>query len=404
MIVRVPQSWERRKLGEIAYLLAGGTPKRSVDEYFGGNIDWVTPTDLGSKGGVSELGRVRDTLTEKGLKNCSAKLLPPGTVLFSSRASIGKVAVTNRYCATNQGFINFIPKDGVIDSWFLAYYLAYLTPQIEQLAGETTYKEVSRGKIKHFEIPIPQIIEQRRIVKRIKECLSRLDEIKRLREETLQEAEAIFISKVFELFSCGWMDEPVGALCIEGPNNGIFKKRNDFGSGVLLVNVKDLYIDDVIQIHHLERVRASQKEVSKYGLQPGDVLVNRSSLKREGLGRSCMYEGYSEPVLFECHIMRIRIDIQRLHPYLFTAIMNSRLGWQRILERAKTSTMTTWNQEDLRSIKIPVPPIGVQEKIVTELLRIKDLSKKIKSEIIQSRSEIERSEAAILRNAFAGEL
>ena len=109
----MPANWTMTKLADVATIQGGGTPSRSEPSYFGGNLPWVTPTDLEPIGKIVPLGDVAETLTSAGLQNSSAKLIPAGSVLFSSRASIGKIAVTDRECATNQGFINLTPKPDI---------------------------------------------------------------------------------------------------------------------------------------------------------------------------------------------------------------------------------------------------------------------------------------------------
>lgn len=180
--------WQEKPLDQLASLVRGGTPRRSNPEYFGTDIDWVTPSDLPAIGQVEMLGTVAEGLTERGLANSSAKEIAPGSVLYSSRASIGKVAVTDRVCATNQGFTNFIPKAGVVEPWFLAYLLYYHTPAITRLAGETTYKEVTRSKLRMFKVFVPRFEEQTRIAARIKKCLGCVQEIQMHRRKSLEEA------------------------------------------------------------------------------------------------------------------------------------------------------------------------------------------------------------------------
>ena len=177
-----------RNLEDVAVLVGGGTPSRTKLEYFGGDVPWVTPSDLPAKGNVRFLGPVAETITTIGLRNSSATLLPPGTVLFSTRASIGKIAVADRECSTNQGFCNFIPKVDVIDSWYLAYYLAAVTEDIVALAGRTTFREVGRKKLRLFSIPVPPLHQQRRVVQHLDECMDRIDEIRDLHEQGIRES------------------------------------------------------------------------------------------------------------------------------------------------------------------------------------------------------------------------
>ena len=101
--------WPMYPLERIAEVAGGSTPKRSRSEYWDGNIPWVTPTDLPMPGsGIAEVYDTVDHITERGLRSCAAKLLPVGTVLYSSRATIGKIGIARVPLATNQGFANFI--------------------------------------------------------------------------------------------------------------------------------------------------------------------------------------------------------------------------------------------------------------------------------------------------------
>ena len=119
--------WPMYPLEKIADIAGGSTPKRNRSEYWDGDIPWVTPTDLPMPGaGIAEVYNTADHITERGLRSCAAKLLPVGTVLYSSRATIGKIGIARVPLATNQGFANFTPKPG-IESKYLAYALLYLS-------------------------------------------------------------------------------------------------------------------------------------------------------------------------------------------------------------------------------------------------------------------------------------
>ena len=159
--------WKEFRLDEIALVQDGGTPRRSEVAYFGGSIPWVTPTDLPAIGLVTELNGTKETITDAGLANSSAKLIEPGSVLFSSRTRVGKIAVTNVPCATNQGFANFTPHRDVVDLWFLAYLLCCYTPEIITLAGKTTFLEVPRKRLKAFKVALPPLAEQRGIIEMV---------------------------------------------------------------------------------------------------------------------------------------------------------------------------------------------------------------------------------------------
>ena len=142
--------WPQVPLEEIAEIVGGSTPSRNTPEFWGPGYYWATPSDLPMPGdGILELKSTEETITEKGLRSASINILPIGTILFSTRATVGKLAIAQVPVATNQGFNNLIPKP-IIDKRFLAYALQFFTPEITRLAGSTTFKEVSRAALKKF--------------------------------------------------------------------------------------------------------------------------------------------------------------------------------------------------------------------------------------------------------------
>jgi len=171
--------WPMLPLHEIAHVSGGGTPRRDNAEYWQGDIPWVTPTDLPMLGdGIANVYDTTERITEAGLQSSSADLLPVGTVLISSRATIGKIGIARVPLATNQGFANFTPKLGV-DAKYLAYTLQHFTPGISSLAGSTTFKEVRRGALRNYKVPVPPPSEQHRIV----EILDQADALRKKRKE-----------------------------------------------------------------------------------------------------------------------------------------------------------------------------------------------------------------------------
>ncbi|MFH1609620.1 MAG: restriction endonuclease subunit S, partial [Candidatus Bipolaricaulota bacterium] len=134
---KLPPGWRWVRLGEVCQVYGGSTPRRNQDRFFGGDIVWITPSDLTDDLPLAEVAASRTTLTQEGLASSSARLLPSGTVLFSSRATIGKVAIAGVSLATNQGFANFV-CESYVDNRYLAYLLKAFTPEIERLAGSTT--------------------------------------------------------------------------------------------------------------------------------------------------------------------------------------------------------------------------------------------------------------------------
>ncbi|MGN8520195.1 restriction endonuclease subunit S [Helicobacter pylori] len=152
----LPLNWQRVRLGDIAEIIGGGTPSTQITSFWNGSINWFTPTEIGITKYVYKSQR---TITPLGLKKSSAKLLPIGTILLTSRASIGDCAILKVVATTNQGFQSLIPLEK-INNEFLYYLMLTLKNKLLKLASGSTFLEVSPNKIKNLLIPLPPLNEQ----------------------------------------------------------------------------------------------------------------------------------------------------------------------------------------------------------------------------------------------------
>jgi type I restriction enzyme S subunit len=160
----VPNGWNEVVVEDLAHVVGGATPSRTEFGYWtGGTVPWATPTDITTQG-QKWIADSPEHITKRALDDCSCNLLPAGTVLYTSRATIGAKAIAKVPIATNQGFANFIPKPGV-DGEFLYYFLEHLTPVFTRLAAGTTFLEVSKRDIRKVRCAIPPHEEQLAIAK-----------------------------------------------------------------------------------------------------------------------------------------------------------------------------------------------------------------------------------------------
>ena len=164
--------WKTCTIGDIGTVVGGATPSTKKEEnYLGGKISWITPKDLAGFSG-RYISRGERNITEIGLNSCSTQLMPAHTVLFSSRAPIGYVAIAEKEVCTNQGFKSVIPNADT-DYMFLYYLLKYNKNMIENLGSGTTFKEVSGATMRNVEIKVPETLEEQ---KKIASILSALDD------------------------------------------------------------------------------------------------------------------------------------------------------------------------------------------------------------------------------------
>ena len=164
--------WKECTIADLGEVVGGATPStKRAENYENGNISWITPKDLSTFNGRYILRGERN-ITEIGLRSCSTRLLPPNTVLFSSRAPIGYVAIAAKEMCTNQGFKSVIPNPNT-DYMFLYYLLKYNKDNIENMGSGTTFKEVSGNTMKSIKVYVPIDIEEQR---KIAAVLSTIDD------------------------------------------------------------------------------------------------------------------------------------------------------------------------------------------------------------------------------------
>ena len=150
------------RLGSVCEIVGGGTPDTLHTEYWGSTVEWFTPSEIGKTKYVSSSVR---KLSEIGLNNSSAKLLPIGTVLLTTRATLGEMSIAKRECCTNQGFQSLIPHQDMVLSEYLYYMQIVIKPWCEKYASGNTFREISKSALSNCIIPLPDRARQEEIVK-----------------------------------------------------------------------------------------------------------------------------------------------------------------------------------------------------------------------------------------------
>ena len=213
--------WEQRKLGELAEIVGGGTPSTSVDSYWDGDIDWYAPAEIGEQIYLKSSQR---KITEEGLNKSSAKVLPVGTVLFTSRAGIGKTAILLKEGCTNQGFQSIVPSKDKLDSYFIFTRSEELKRYGEIVGAGSTFVEVSGKQMANMELMMPTTMDEQQKIGEYFSDLDNLitlhqrkcDEVKSLKKYMLQKMFPQNEQKVpeirFEGFTEAWEQRKLGEL------------------------------------------------------------------------------------------------------------------------------------------------------------------------------------------------
>lgn len=187
------QGWEYKKLGEVCEVVSGSTPKTNVPEYWGEGHYWVTPAELNDT--IVYIDKTERQITDEALTKTKLRLLPVGTVLLSSRAPIGKVAITKTEMYCNQGFKNCICSDSIYNK-YLFYFLRLKKEYLNSLGRGATFKEISKSIVESITIPLPPKSTQLTIVSE----LDKINELIRLKKEQLKDYDNLAQSIFYEMF------------------------------------------------------------------------------------------------------------------------------------------------------------------------------------------------------------
>ena len=208
------EEWKEYKLGEIGTVVGGATPSTKDPMNYDGDISWITPKDLSGYESMY-IDRGERMITQQGYNSCSCKMLPKGSVLFSSRAPIGYVAIAANDLCTNQGFKSVIPNNKIVNNIFLYYLLAYNKNFIEGLGSGTTFKEVSGQTMKNIVVKIPSLSTQHQISSILKSLDDKIEVNRKINENLEQQAHALFKSWFvdFEPFKNGeFVESEIGMI------------------------------------------------------------------------------------------------------------------------------------------------------------------------------------------------
>ena len=184
-IGEIPAHWEAKKLGQVSTIFKGGTPKRNVDRYFQGNLPWARPVDITALQGALYIHDTEIHISEEALGNSGARRLPPGTVLLTSRATVGETAITTVPMATNQGFANFVCNERLLNM-YLVYCLRAIKDLLISLGSGSTYLEITKGTLVGVRIPIPPLSEQTQIAAFLDRKTEQIDELIRGKERRIK--------------------------------------------------------------------------------------------------------------------------------------------------------------------------------------------------------------------------
>ena len=361
-------------LGEVCTIVGGGTPRRSNAAFFGGSIPWATPTDVTALDGPF-IKETRETITEAGLRGSSARLVPSGTVLMTSRATIGYTAVAAVPMATNQGFANLICGDQLLPQ-YLVFWLRRQRSRLIQLAGGTTFKELPKSTLKKVRIALPPLDQQRRIVDILNRA-TRIEALRRRAAERLREfVPALFVRMFGDPAEnpMGWEVHPLADL-VQEFRYGTSRKSHDAPDGEDALPV--LRIPNVfrggVDWTNLKFTSLRGDERKNLKLVRGDILFVRTNGNPEYIGRCAVFSECREAA-YASYLIRARLkEVEAVAPEYISAGLALPTMRQILLRQTRT-TAGNYNIsiDSLGSIRIPVPDPSLQRKFSSIVARTRD--------------------------------
>ena len=384
------------RLGDICTVVSGTTPKSTIPEYWDGNINWVTPAELTEDSDT--IFESQRKITQQAVIDSSLKSFPAGTVLLSSRAPIGKVAIagTEMYC--NQGFKNLICSDKVYNR-YLYHFLKGQTDYLNSLGRGATFKEISKSIVENIEIPLPPLDEQRRIATTLDKVTNLISKRRRQLDKLDELAKARFVEmfgdpesndKNWDLVTIG----QVLASCEAGwSGNGTQRKRERGEIAVLKVSAvtKGFFIPEEC------KVLDDQNNIKKYIFpQKGDLIFSRANTREMVGATAVIWKDYPELILPD------KLWKLQFCSCAKTLYMKYILSSKTIREKFSTAStgtsgsMYNVSMEKFKAISIPLPPVELQDQFATFIEQIE----KARSSISHGLEKLETLKKALMQIYF----
>ncbi len=395
--------WQSKTLGEVCEVFNGGTPKTATKEFWGGEHQWITPAEMGKRSSPFVADTER-TITDLGLKNSSARPLPPYSVILSSRAPIGHLVINTKPMATNQGCKGLVPC-AYLNYKFLFYYLSSIVDLLNDLGSGATFKELSGGKLKEVGIPIPQLPEQHRIVTILDAAFAETATAKANAEKNLKNARALFeshLQSVFEQRGEGWVEykKPLADLCelivdcehktAPTQEKGIPSIRTpNIGKGKLL-------LDGVYRVSE-ETYRDWTRRAEPL---PGDLI-----LAREAPAGNVAIIPENLKVCLGQRTVLIRPSRNVFEPEFLALLLLQPRMQKKLLAHSRGATVQHVNMKDIRALDVGgIPPIAVQRDIVSVVGKVSIESERLEAIYQKKLTALDDLKKSLLHQAFKGEL
>jgi len=386
-------------LSEVCRIVNGGTPKSGIADYWEGDVNWLTPAEMGKLKSPS-IGQTARTITQAGLKNSSARQVPVGAVIMSTRAPIGHLAIPEVPMAFNQGCRGLVPNER-LNTKYLYYFLFFSREALNDLGTGATFKELASSALGKFQIPLPSLEEQRRIVAVLDEAFAAIATATANAEKNIVNAR--------ELFECeldrevGWQKHSLVQLesLADEITDGDHQPPPKSKSGVPFITISNIH-KDLHEIDFSDTFLVSRDYYE--GLSPkrqpraGDILYTVTG----SFGIPVVVEGRRE-FCFQRHVGLIRPKPDVDSRWLYY-VLRSRTAQRQADGAATGAAQRTVGLKALRNFSVPSIPREEQQRIARQLGQLRSEVEHLRRGYAERVQMLAALKQSLLHRAFCGEL
>lgn len=410
LLDKTPQTnWQKIKIGDIADVIGGGTPSTKNYDFWNGDISWLTPKDLS---GYKEryISKGERNITTSGLQNSSARLLPKGTVLLTSRAPIGYLAIAKQEVCTNQGFKSIILKGGYLPEFF--YYL--LKNNIEYIIGMSsgsTFAEISGTQVKNLEFNVPDYDTQKKIAGVLGALDDKIELNNKVNNNLEQQAQALYLDKVEKYKEKEIKVEDIVKTANTGADAIQKAPIVDYNTGVKCVRVGDM--SNRRSHHDWGYTKVSDDVFTQYQLKKDDIIVTRTA----SLGLNTIISKDLNAV-YNNGLIRLSINKEKIIPLLvyrqfqttdFENYISKIEGETSVRPNMKINYLLQYNfsiiskekQEELVNILKPI--WTRQEQLKEENTRLAQLRDTLLPKLMSGEIDVSNVNISADKSSFAGD-
>ena len=368
-------TWEQRKLGDVADIVGGGTPSTNNPNYWDGDIDWYAPAEIA---GQIYFDSSQRKITEQGYENSSAKMLPPGTVLFTSRAGIGKTAILSKKGCTNQGFQSIVPYNDELDSYFVFSRTDELKQYGELVGAGSTFVEVSGKQMAAMNLKMPTTIEEQQTIGRFFKRLDTLITLHQRKYEKLVNIKKSMLDKMFPKngasvpeirfkgFTDPWEQRKLG----DAFERVVRKNTNNESRLPLTISAQDGLVDQITYFNN----RVASRDVSNYYLvYNGEFAYNKSTSDGYPFGAVKRLDWYEKGVLSTLYIVFALKHPEKDDSDFMTVFYDTDRWHRGVAERAaegaRNHGLLNISADDFFDIDTTMPEDKVEQEKIGRLLK-----------------------------------